>query len=154
MALWPLSFLPGRAPELSSAFFKWPNATKFDTVFGHMARVHPGRFLVESPFNPRVLPSHRQTLAVVVEYPEGSCCRPATASVCMSVPRRPSGLRPVHKAEYFSLVALKFLSSQGLDHRIAADLNGNHSYRIVAHVPYGVSHYTIWARIQARAGQR
>jgi hypothetical protein len=48
---------------------------------------------------------------------------------------------------YFHLVALDFIATPSLDHKIATDLNNDKAYRVVAHVPYGPSDYTIWARI-------
>src|SRR5215831_16804916 len=41
------------------------------------------------------------------------------------------------RAGYFTLVALNFTDTAGLDQQIAADLRRNHHYRIIQVVPYG-----------------
>lgn len=140
--------------ELSTAFFKWPTATKFDAVFGRVARAHPGRFLVESPSIPEYyLPIGKRWQ---LWSNTRSIMLPTGHSISAQVGGEgdPRVYARFIRRDYFSLVALNFLSTQSLDHYIAADLDANPSYRVVAHVPYGATYYTIWARIRARAGQQ
>ena len=55
------------------------------------------------------------------------------------------------RAGYFSLVALNFTDTTGLDQQIVADLHRNHHYRLIQVVPYGIEippigkgTYNIW----------
>ena len=55
------------------------------------------------------------------------------------------------KEGYFSLVALNFTDTTGLDQQIVADLHRNHHYRLIQVVPYGIEippvgkgTYNIW----------
>jgi len=55
------------------------------------------------------------------------------------------------KEGYFSLVALNFTDTTGLDQQIVADLHRNRHYRLVEVVPYGIEippigqgTYNIW----------
>jgi hypothetical protein len=59
---------------------------------------------------------------------------------------------------YFSLVALNYTDTTGLDRQIAADLRRNHHYHIIQVVPYGIEippigqgTYVIW---QYQSGTR
>jgi len=131
----------------SRVLFGWPNATRFDKVFGSLAIAYPGRFLVETPSVPEYyLPEGRQwkiwssTRSIVL--PSG---RSISARVSLS--GNPRVYARYVRRGYFHLVALDFIATPSLDHKIATDLNNDKAYRVVAHVPYGPSDYTIWARI-------
>ena len=133
---------------------QWPNATRFYHAFGRLAAVHPGRFLVETPSIPEYylpLGAHWQlwsnTRSVVL--PSGH-----SISAAVNKPGNPSVYARFIGRDYFSLVALDFYATRVLDHEIAADLNRNPRYRVVADVPYGNGHYTFWARIPAASHAR
>ena len=133
---------------------QWPNATRFYHAFGQLAAVHPGRFLVETPSIPEYylpLGAHWQlwsnTRSVVL--PSGH-----SISAAVNRPGNPSVYARFIGRDYFSLVALDFYATRVLDHEIAADLNRNPRYRVVADVPYGNGRYTFWARIPAASRAR
>jgi hypothetical protein len=132
---------------------QWPDSARFYQAFGQLAAAYPGRFLVETPSIPEYylpLGAHWQlwsnTRSVVL--PSGH-----SISSAVNEPGNPAVYARFIRRGYFSLVALDFYSTRALDHEIAADLNRNPRYRVVADVPYGTGDYTFWARIPGRAGR-
>jgi hypothetical protein len=75
-------------------------------------------------------------------------------SAAVDQPGNPAVYARFIRRDYFSLVALDFYATRVLDHEIAADLNRNPRYRVVADVPYGNGRYTFWARIPAASDAR
>jgi Dolichyl-phosphate-mannose-protein mannosyltransferase len=133
---------------------QWPNSARFYQAFGWLAVAHPGHFLVETPSIPEYyLPLGADwqlwsnTRSVVL--PSGH-----SISSAVGQPGNPAVYARYIRRSYFSLVALDFYSTRTLDHEIAADLNGNPRYRVVADVPYGHGDYTIWARVTRAKGAR
>ena len=133
---------------------QWPNATRFYQTFGRLAAAHPGRFLVETPSIPEYylpLGAHwrlwSNTRSVVL--PSGH-----SISAEVNEPGNPAVYARFIRRNYFSLVALDFYSTRVLDHEIAADLNRNPGYRVVADVPYGSGYYTFWVRVPAASHAR
>jgi hypothetical protein len=132
----------------------WPNATAFNTIFGRLAASHPGRYLVETPSIPEYyLPSGSDwrlwsnTRSIIL--PDGH-----SISAAVGGSGNPQVYRQFIRRNYFSLVALDFLSTRPLDLAIAADLDGNSRYRLVAEVPYGTAQYRIWERIPPGTARR
>ena len=146
--------IAARGSAQSMSLVEWPNAAAFDTIFGRLATSHPGRFLVETPSIPEYyLPSGSDwrlwsnTRSIVL--PDGH-----SISVAVGASGNPLVYRRFILRNYFSLVALDFLSTRPLDVAIAADLDGNSRYRLVADVPYGTARYRIWERIPPGAASR
>ena len=138
----------------SISLVEWPNAAAFDTIFGRLAASHPGRFLVETPsITEYYLPSGSDwrlwsnTRSIVL--PDGH-----SISAAVGASGNPLVYRRFIQRDYFSLVALDFLSTRPLDLAIAADLDSNSRYRLVADVPYGTARYKIWERIPSGTARR
>ena len=143
-----------RGTAQSISLVEWPNAKAFDTIFGRLAASHPGRFLVETPSIPEYyLPSgsdwRRWSNTRNIVLPDGH-----SISAAVGASGNPQVYRQFIQRNYFSLIALDFLSTRPLDLAIAADLDGNSRYRLVADVSYGTARYKIWERIPAGAAGR
>jgi Dolichyl-phosphate-mannose-protein mannosyltransferase len=143
-----------RGSTQSVSLVEWPNAAAFNTAFGRLVASHPGRFLVETPSIPEYyLPSGSDwrlwsnTRSIVL--PNGH-----SISAAVGASGNPLVYRRFIQRNYFSLVALDFLSTRPLDLAIAADLDGNSRYRLVADVPYGTARYKIWERIPPGTARR
>ncbi len=134
----------------------WPNATSFIAIFTPLADHSTGPLLVEDPS--------------VAEYYAGAgaqwqrwsstrnITRPAgisTGGPAASASVTSAGNAPVYASYiaegYFSLVALNYTDTTGLDRQITADLRRNHHYHIIQVVPYGteippigLGTYVIW----------
>jgi hypothetical protein len=142
-----------RGSAQSASLVEWPNAVAFDTIFGRLAASHPGRFLVETPSIPEYyLPSgsdwRRWSNTRSIILPDGH-----SISSAVGASGNPLVYRRFIRRNYFSLVALDFLSTRPLDLAIAADLDGDSRYRLVADVPYGTARYHIWERIPPGAAR-
>jgi Dolichyl-phosphate-mannose-protein mannosyltransferase len=134
----------------------WPNTSDFITVFGPLADHSNGPLLVEDPSVAEYyLPAGAQwqrwsstrniTLAAGT-YTGG----PGSAANVTSAGNAPVYANYIARG-YFSLVALNFTDTTGLDRQISADLRRNHHYHIIQVVPYGMEippigegSYVIW----------
>ena len=119
----------------------WPNASAFIAIFGPLVGHSTGPLLVENPsvaeYPPAGAQWQRWSSTRNITLPAGTYTGgPAAASVTSP------GNAPVYAnyiAEgYFSLVALNFTDTTGLERQIAADLRRNHHYHIIQVVPYGI----------------
>jgi hypothetical protein len=127
----------------ASALYSWPNAAGFVTTFAPLAS-GTGRLLVEDPSVPEYyLPSGAQwsrwsnTRGILL--PSGR-----SASASAGGTGAPAAYARFIARGYFSVVALNFAATPGLDRQIAADLGRNRSYRVIAMIPYGAGQYTVW----------
>ena len=134
----------------------WPNTSDFIAVFGPLADHSTGPILVEDPsvaeyYLPAGAQWQRWSSTRNITLPAGTYTGGPAAAASVTSP----GNAPVYAnyvAEgYFSLVALNFTDTTGLDRQIAADLRRNHHYRIIQVVPYGMEippigqgSYVIW----------
>jgi hypothetical protein len=134
----------------------WPNTSDFIAIFGPLADHSTGPLLVEDPavaeyYLPAGAQWQRWSSTRNITLPAGTYTGGPDAAASVTSP----GNAPVYAnyiAEgYFSLVALNFTDTTGLDRQIAADLRRNHHYRIIQVVPYGMEippigqgSYVIW----------
>ena len=134
----------------------WANASAFLAIFGPLADRSTGPLLVEDPsvaeyYLPAGAQWQRWSSTRNITLPAGTYTGGPAAAASVTSP----GNAPVYAnyiAEgYFSLVALNFTDTTGLDRQIAADLRRNHHYHIIQIVPYGMEippigqgSYVIW----------
>jgi MFS family permease len=120
----------------------WANASQFISIFGPLADRGTGPILVEDPsvaeyYLPAGSQWQRWSSTRNITRPAGiNTGGPAASASVTSV-----GNAPVYAnyiaAGYFSLIALNFTDTTGLDREISADLRRNHHYHIIQVVPYG-----------------
>jgi hypothetical protein len=134
----------------------WPNTTDFMAILGPLADHTTGPLLVEDPsvaeyYLPAGAQWQRWSSTRNITLPAGTYTGGPAAAAGVTSP----GNAPVYAnyiAEgYFSLVALNFTDTTGLDRQIAADLRRNRHYRVIQVVPYGMEippigegSYVIW----------
>ncbi len=121
----------------------WPNASDFIAIFGPLADHSTGHLLVEDPsVTEYYLPvgdqwqrwsSTRNITLADGTYTGG----PGAAASVTSAGNAPVYANYIAHG-YFSLVALNFTDTTGLDRQIAAALRRNHHYHIIQVVPYGI----------------
>jgi hypothetical protein len=134
----------------------WPNASDFLAVFGPLASHGHGPLLVEDPsvaeyYLPAGAQWQRWSSTRNITLPGGTYTGgPGSAASVTG-----AGNAPVYASHiargYFSLIALNFTDTTGLDHQIAADLRRNPHYHVIQVVPYGMEippagqgSYVIW----------
>jgi len=134
----------------------WANASSFIAIFRPLAAHSTGPMLVEDPsIAEYYLPAGAQ-------WQRWSSTRNIvlTGGVNTGNPSHAAGVTGAGnadiyaryiKAGYFSLIALNFTDTTGLDQQIVADLHRNHHYRLIQVVPYGIEippvgkgTYNIW----------
>ena len=134
----------------------WPNASDFLAVFGPIADHANGPLLVEDPavaeyYLPAGAQWQRWSSTRNITLPTGTY----TGGPASGASVTGAGNAPVYASYiargYFSVVALNFIDTTGLDHQIAADLRRNPHYHVVQVVPYGMEippvgqgSYVIW----------
>ncbi len=134
----------------------WPNASDFLAVFGPLADHGNGPLLVEDPSVAKYYLTagaqwQRWTSTRNITLPTGTYTGGPGSAVSVTG----AGNAPVYANYiahgYFSLVALNFTDTTGLDRQIAADLRRNHRYHVIQVVPYGIEippigegSYVIW----------
>ena len=134
----------------------WPNASAFIAIFGPLASHSTGPLLVEDPsvaeyYLPAGAHWQRWSSTRNITLPAGTYTGgPAAAASVTSTGNAPVYANYIAEG-YFSLVALNFTDTTGLDRQIAADLRRNHHYHIIQVVPYGmeippigIGDYVIW----------
>jgi hypothetical protein len=134
----------------------WPNASAFIAIFGPLAGHSTGPFLVEDPsvaeyYLPAGAQWQRWSSTRNITLPAGTYTGgPAAAASVTSAGNAPVYANYIAQG-YFSLVALNFTDTTGLDRQIAADLRRNHHYHVIQVVPYGmeippigIGEYVIW----------
>jgi hypothetical protein len=134
----------------------WPNASAFIAIFGPLAGHSTGPFLVEDPtvveyYLPAGAQWQRWSSTRNITLPAGTYTGgPAAAASVTSAGNAPVYANYIAEG-YFSLVALNFTDTTGLDRQIAADLRRNHHYHVIQVVPYGmeippigIGDYVIW----------
>jgi hypothetical protein len=134
----------------------WANAAEFVSIFGPLADHSTGPLLVEDPsIAEYYLPSgnnwQRWSSTRNITRPAGVYTGGPAASASVTS----AGNAPVYAnyiaRGYFSLVALNYTDTTGLDREITADLRRNKHYHIIQVVPYGIEippigqgTYVIW----------
>ena len=134
----------------------WPNTSDFIAIFGPLAAHSTGPLLVEDPSVAEYyLPAGAQwqrwsstrNITLAADTYTGG---PAAAASVTSPGNAPVYANYIAEG-YFSLVALNFTDTTGLDRQIAADLRRNHHYHVIQVVPYGMEippigqgSYVIW----------
>jgi dolichyl-phosphate-mannose-protein mannosyltransferase len=134
----------------------WPNASGFIAIFGPLADHSAGPLLVEDPSVPEYYLAagaqwQRWSSTRNITLPAGTYTGGPTGAADVTSP----GNAPVYANYiahgYFSLVALNFTDTTGLDRQIAADLRRNHHYQVIQVIPYGmeippigIGDYVVW----------
>jgi hypothetical protein len=118
----------------------WPDSAGFTAILRPLAGQAGGRLLVEDPSVAEYyLPSGRQwqrwSSTRNIALPGGQSTAGPAAGV--TGPGNAGVFAEFITRGYFSLVALNFADTTGLDHQIAADLRQNHRYHIIQVIPYG-----------------
>jgi len=142
----------------------WPNATEFISIFGPLADHSTGPILVEDPsvaeyYLPAGAQWQRWSSTRNITRPAGEVTGGPAASASVTS----AGNAPVYASYiargYFSLVALNYTDTTGLDRQITADLRANRHYHVIQVVPYGIEippigqgTYVIW-QYQASTSQ-
>jgi len=134
----------------------WPNATSFISIFTPLADHSTGPLLVEDPSVAEYYATagaqwQRWSSTRNITRPAGvSTGGPAASASVTSAGNAPVYAKYIAEG-YFSLVALNYTDTTGLDGQITADLRRNHHYHIIQVVPYGIEippiglgTYVIW----------
>jgi hypothetical protein len=135
----------------------WANATEFISIFGPLADHGTGPLLVEDPsvaeyYLPAGAQWQRWSSTRNITRSAGEVTGGATAAAASVTS---PGNAPVYANYiahgYFSLVALNYTDTTGLDKQITADLRANPHYHVIQVVPYGIEippigqgTYVIW----------
>ena len=137
---------------------EWPNSKAFVGILRPLADGSSGRMLVEDPsIAEYYLPSGNQwerwssTRNIVL--PNGSPTGGPTDKAGVVGPGNAGTFGTKIGMGYFSLIALNFADTTGLDKVIAADIKKNKHYKVIDVVPYGVGPagstpgtYIIWRK--------
>ena len=121
----------------------WANATSFIAIFRPLADHGSAPMLVEDPsIAEYYLPAGAQwqrwsSTRNIVLTGGTNTGNPAPAAGITGAGDPGTYARYI-KEGYFSLVALNFTDTSGLDQQIVADLRRNHHYRLIEVVPYGI----------------
>jgi len=142
----------------------WANATEFISIFRPLADRGSGAILVEDPsiaeyYLPAGAQWQRWSSTRNITRDAGVATGGPGAQASVTSP----GNAPVYadyiKRGYFSLVALNYTDTTGLDRQITADLRANPHYHVIQVVPYGIEippvgqgTYVIW-QYQASTSQ-
>jgi 4-amino-4-deoxy-L-arabinose transferase-like glycosyltransferase len=134
----------------------WPNSSDFLAVFGPLADRANGPLLVEDPavaeyYLPAGAQWQRWSSTRNITLPDGTYTGgPASGASVTGAGNAPVYANYIAHG-YFSLVALNFTDTTGLDRQITAALRRNHHYHVVQVVPYGMEippvgqgSYVIW----------
>ena len=134
----------------------WPNASDFLKVFGPLASHGNGPLLVEDPsvaeyYLPAGTQWQRWSSTRNITLPSGTYTGgPGSGASVTGAGNAPVYANYIARG-YFSLVALNFTDTTGLDRQIAAALRRNHHYHVIQVVPYGMEippvgqgSYVIW----------
>ncbi len=141
----------------------WPNATSFISIFTPLTDHGTGPLLVEDPSVAEYYAAagarwQRWSSTRNITRPAGISTGGPAAAASVTSPGNASVYASYIAEGYFSLVALNYTDTTGLDRQIAADLRRNHHYHIIQVIPYGIEippigqgTYVIW---QYQAGTR
>jgi hypothetical protein len=134
----------------------WPNASDFLKVFGPLASQGKGPLLVEDPsvaeyYLPAGAQWQRWSSTRNITLPSGAYTGgPGSGTSVTGAGNAPVYANYIARG-YFSLVALNFTDTTGLDRQIAAALRRNPHYHVIQVVPYGMEirpvgegSYVIW----------
>ena len=144
------------ATQSRSFSASWANAKSFITIFTPLADHSTGPLLVEDPsvaeyYSAAGAQWQRWSSTRNITRPAGiSTGGPAASASVTSAGNGFVYARYIAEG-YFSLVALNYTDTTGLDRQITADLRRNHHYHIIQVVPYGIEippiglgTYVIW----------
>jgi hypothetical protein len=134
----------------------WPNTSDFLKVLGPLTSHGNGPLLVEDPsvaeyYLPAGAQWQRWSSTRNITLPAGTYTGgPGSGASVASAGNAPVYASYIARG-YFSLVALNFTDTIGLDRQIAADLRRNPHYHVIQVVPYGIEippvgqgSYVIW----------
>ncbi len=139
------------ASQSRSFATSWPNSTAFIKIFGPLVDNNSGRLLVEDPsIAEYYLPSgtqwERWSSTRNIVLPDGSPTGGPTDKAGVVGAGNAGTFGTKIQLGYFSLIALNFADTTGLDKILAADIKKNKHYKLIQVVPYGPTHgtYIIW----------
>jgi hypothetical protein len=121
----------------------WPNATAFVNILRPLADSNSKRMLVEDPsIAEYYLPSGTRwerwsSTRNIVRQDGSPTGGPSQKAGVVGAGNAGTYAVYVHNG-YFSLIALNFTDTSGLDTAIAADVRANKHYKVIDVVPYGV----------------
>jgi hypothetical protein len=127
----------------------WPNAADFIAVLRPLVARTSGRLLVEDPsiaeyYLPEGSDWTRWSSTRNIVMPSGASTAGPTKAAGVTGAGNAGLFAAYVTRGYFSLVALNYADTTGLDHAITTDLRRNGHYRIAALVDYGPGTYLIW----------
>jgi hypothetical protein len=129
----------------------WPNATAFVKILRPLADGGSGRLLVEDPsIAEYYLPSgtqwQRWSSTRNIVLPGGNPTGGPSVQAGVTGDGNAGTYGSKIEVGYFSLIALNFSDTTGLDNAIAADIKKNKRYKVIEVVPYGPARgtYIIW----------
>jgi Dolichyl-phosphate-mannose-protein mannosyltransferase len=127
----------------------WPSAASFTSIFGGLVRGTTGRLLVEDPsiaeyYLPAGQQWQRWSSTRNIVLPSGASTGGPTSSAGVTGGGDPKAFATYIARGYWSMIALNFADTTGLDHAIAADIKANKHYRIAQVIPYGSGTYVIY----------
>ena len=136
----PISLGASQSRALSTS---WPNSTSFIAILRPLADHGNGRLLVEDPsiaeyYLPAGSQWQRWSSTRNIVLPSGASSGGPSQTAGVVGPGNAGTFGTKIIAGYFSLVALNFADTTSLDHRLNADLNRNHHYKVIEIVPYGI----------------
>ena len=134
----------------------WANASSFIAIFRPLADHSTGPMLVEDPsiaeyYLPAGAQWQRWSSTRNIVLTGGTNTGNPAPAAGLTGAGDPGVYARYIKEGYFSLVALNFTDTTGLDQQIVADLRLNHHYHLIEVVPYGIEippigkgTYNIW----------
>jgi hypothetical protein len=134
----------------------WPNASSFIAIFRPLADHSTGPMLVEDPsiaeyYLPAGARWQRWSSTRNIVLTGGINTGNPSPAAGITGAGDPDIYARYIKAGYFTLIALNFTDTTGLDQQIVADLRRNHGYHKIQVVPYGIEippvgqgTYVIW----------
>ena len=139
-----LAFPVSLGASQSRAFStSWANSTSFIAILRQLADHGNGHLLVEDPsiaeyYLPAGSQWERWSSTRNIVLPSGASSGGPSQTAGVVGPGNAGTFGTKIAEGYFSLVALNFADTTSLDHRLNADLNRNHHYKIIEIVPYGI----------------
>jgi 4-amino-4-deoxy-L-arabinose transferase-like glycosyltransferase len=128
----------------AKVIYAWPDSAAFIAAFRPLVASTSGPILDETPY------IAESSLAAGATWERWSNTRSIRlpSGKTISVPVNASGDPGVYqdfiRSHYFTLIALNFTATPGLDQVIKSVVSQDRDYRLVAVVPYGTGHYVIW----------
>ncbi len=142
----PLTLGADQARGLATA---WPDSTSLIAILALKMNGGTGHLLVEDPsiaeyYLPAGRDWERWSSTRNITLPNGASTGGPAVSAGVTGPGNAGTFAEYITEGYFSLVALNFADTTGLDHQIATDLKHNHRYHLIEVIPYGTGTYVLW----------